>query len=78
MTFSSVIKNELSRTEITDMCCAKAEIAALLRTTGYITLKGFNKIEIELVTENAAIARRIFRLLKVLYNMSTEVSVKKK
>jgi len=77
MTFSSVIKNELSRTEINNLCCAKAEIAALLRTTGYITLKGFNKIEIELTTENAAVARRIFRLLKVLYNMSTEVSVKK-
>lgn len=77
MTFSSVIKNELTRTEITNMCCARAEIAALLRTTGYITLKGFSKIEIELSTENAAVARRIFRLLKVLYNMSTEVIVKK-
>jgi len=77
MTFSSVIKNELSRTQIANMCCAKAEIAALLRTTGYITLKGFSKIEIELSTENAAVARRIFRLLKLLYNMSTEVSVKK-
>jgi len=77
MTFSSIIKNELSRTEIINECCAKAEIAALLRTTGYITLKGFNKIEIELSTENAAVARRIFKLLKILYNMSTEVSVKK-
>lgn len=77
MTFSSIIKNELSRTEIINECCAKAEIAALLRTTGYITLRGFNKIEIELSTENAAVARRIFKLLKILYNMSTEVSVKK-
>lgn len=77
MTFSSIIKNELSRTEIINECCAKAEIAALLRTTGYITLKGFNKLEMELSTENAAVARRIFKLLKILYSMSTEVSVKK-
>ena len=77
MTFSSKIKNELSRTEIINECCAKAEIAALLRTTGYINLKGFNKIEIEISTENAAVARRIFKLLKIIYNISTEVSVKK-
>lgn len=77
MTFSSKIKNELSRTEIFNTCCAKAEIAAMLRTTGYITIKGFNRIEIELSTGNAAVARRIFKLLKILYSMSTEVSVKK-
>lgn len=77
MTFSSIIKNELSRTDIANTCCAKAEIAAMLRTTGYITFKGFNKLEIELSTENAAVARRIFKLLKILYSMSTEVSVKK-
>ena len=77
MTFSSIIKNELSRTETTAICCAKAEIAAILRTTGYITLKGFNRIEIEISTENAAVSRRVFKLLKILYNISTEVSVKK-
>lgn len=77
MTFSSIIKNELSRTETTAACCAKAEIAAILRTTGYITLKGFNRIEIEISTENAAVSRRVFKLLKILYNTSTEVSVKK-
>lgn len=77
MTFSSKIKNELSRTEISKTCCLKAEIAALVRTTGYINFKGFNKVEIEFSTENAAVARRIFKLLKILYNMHTDVSVKK-
>ena len=77
MTFSSIIKNELSRTETTNICSVKAEVAALIRTTGYITLKGLNKTEIELSTENAAVTRRIFKLLKILYNISTEVSVKK-
>ncbi|MDD2494178.1 MAG: DNA-binding protein WhiA [Tissierellia bacterium] len=77
MTFSSIVKNELSRTEIGNNCCAKAELAALVRTTGYISIKGFNKIEIELSTENAAVSRRIFKLLKILYNASTEVIVQK-
>ena len=77
MTFSSIVKNELSRTEISNSCCTKAEIAALVRTTGSISIKRFNKIEIELSTENAAVSRRIFKLLKILYNISTEVTVQK-
>ncbi len=77
MTFSSKIKDELSRTEISDILSAKAETAALVRTMGYVTLKGFNKMHIEFSTENAAVARRIFKLLKKAFNISTQVSVEK-
>ena len=77
MTFSSKIKDELSRTEIDDILSAKSETAALVRTMGNITLKGFNKMEIEFSTENAAVARRIFRLLKTAFEISTQVSVEK-
>lgn len=77
MTFSSKIKNELSRTAITEICCVKAEMAALVRTTGYINLRGLSKVEVELTTENAAVARRIFKILKTAYNISTEVIIKK-
>ncbi len=77
MTFSSKIKDELSRTEIDDILSAKSETAALVRTMGYVTLKGFNKMEIEFSTENAAVARRIFRLLKTAFEISTQVSVEK-
>ncbi|MDW5299347.1 MAG: DNA-binding protein WhiA [Sedimentibacter sp.] len=77
MTFSSKIKDELSRTEINDILSAKAEVSAFVRTMGYISLKGFNKIEIEFSTENAAVARRIFKLLKIAYGISAQVSVEK-
>ena len=77
MTFSSKIKDELSRTEITDIPSAKAEIAALVRTMGYVTLKGFKKMEVEFSTENAAVARRIFKLLKTAFDITTQVSVEK-
>jgi len=77
MTFSSKIKDELSRTEVTDMLSAKAEAAALARTMGYVTLKGLNKMEMEFSTENAAVARRIFKLLKTAFEISTQVSVEK-
>lgn len=77
MTFSSKIKDELSRTDISDILSAKAETAALVRTMGYVTLKGYNKLEIEFSTENAAVARRIFKLLKIAFKISTQVSVER-
>lgn len=77
MTFSSKTKDELSRTEIADILSAKAETAALVRTMGYVTLKGLNKMEIEFSTENAAVARHIFKLLKIAFEISTQVSVEK-
>lgn len=77
MTFSSRIKNELTRTSLNQMCCVQAELAALIRTTGYINFKSFGKLQIEFTTENAAVARRIFKLLKLRYGISNEVSMKK-
>ena len=77
MTFSSKIKDELSRTEISDVFSAKAEVAAFIRTVGYITIKGLNKVEFEFSTENAAVARRIFKVLKIAYEINATVSVSK-
>lgn len=77
MTFSLKLKNELARTSMDKSCCIKSELAALVRTTGYINIKSFNRLQMELSTENAAVARRIFKLLKNLYDISTEVIVKK-
>ena len=77
MTFSSKIKDELSRTEITNQLSAKAEVAAFLRTVGYISIKGLNKVEFEFSTENAAVARRIFKVLKIAYDINATVSVSK-
>jgi len=77
MTFSSKIKDELSRTEISDVSSAEAEVAAFVRTIGYITIKGMNKVELEFASENAAVARRIFKVLKTAYDINAAVSVSK-
>lgn len=77
MTFSSKIKDELSRAEISDAASAEAEVAAFVRTIGYITIKGMNKVELEFSSENAAVARRIFKVLKTAYDINASVSVSK-
>lgn len=77
MTFSSKCKDEISRLNLEKNCCVLAELAALIRTTGYISIKGYNKFEVEFVMENAAVARRVFKMLKFLYNTNSEITVKK-
>ncbi|WP_069648941.1 DNA-binding protein WhiA [Caloranaerobacter ferrireducens] len=77
MSFSSKTKNELSRLEINNKCCLISELAALIRMSGSIQIMGLGKVNIKFATENAAIARRIFTLLKKLYNVQSEVMVRK-
>ena len=77
MSFSGATKNELSRIPITDSCCAIVELAAIVRMSGTIQMSGMKKINLKFTTENAAIARRIFTILKMIYNTEVEVMVRK-
>lgn len=77
MSFSSTVKNEICHQPIGNACCILAELSALVRTTGLISLKGNNQISLDFSTENAALARRIYSLLKKRYNMPAGVKVSK-
>ncbi|RBP44758.1 DNA-binding protein WhiA [Garciella nitratireducens] len=77
MTFSVKTKNEISRLPIKKDCCALAELSALIHMSGSIFLEGQNHIGFKISTENAAIARRIFSLLKIKFQIQTEVGVRK-
>ena len=77
MSFSSNAKNEISRMDTSEDCCALAELSALVRMNGTIQIMGSNKYILKFRTENAAIARRIFSILKILYNTNVEIVVRK-
>ncbi|QEK13578.1 DNA-binding protein WhiA [Crassaminicella thermophila] len=77
MSFSMKTKNELSRIISEDRCCQLAELSALIRMSGTIQLVGYKKINIKIVTENAASARKIFILLKKCFGVHTELRVRK-
>lgn len=77
MSFSSNVKNELAKIKTPENCCQKAELSALIKLTGTIQITGSNRIGIRLITENAAIARRIFTLLKINYGIQTQVLMSK-
>jgi hypothetical protein len=77
MSFSSTTKNELSRIELDEDCCALCELAALVRMNGTIQITGHRKFNLKFTTENAAIARRIFSILKRIYDTEVEVMVRR-
>ncbi len=59
-------------------CCGKAELAALIRMNGSISFSN-KQLSLDVQTENAAIARRIYTLLKKYYDdVVVELLVRKK
>src|SRR5690625_3831452 len=76
LSFASDIKKELTGIEV-GMCCTYAELAALIRMNGVIS-KSKGKITLDIQTENAAIARRIYTLIKSIYSYPVELLVCKK
>lgn len=77
MSFASQTKKELTSLEIKD-CCAKAELTALLRMNGSLSFSSNKGIALNVTTENAAIARKIYTSLKRIFQAPAEVLVRKK
>ncbi|MFC4737039.1 DNA-binding protein WhiA [Bacillus daqingensis] len=76
MSFASQTKKELTQLEA-DACCSKAELAALVRMNGAVSLRNM-QMSLDIQTENAAIARRIYTLLKKIFEVHVELLVRRK
>jgi cell division protein WhiA len=76
MSFASVTKKELTNLDLKD-CCSKAELSALIRMNGSLSFANRSLI-VNIQTENAAIARRIYSLIKKNYDTPVELLVRKK
>jgi len=63
--------------DVEDSCCSISELAAVIRTSGVIKFISPDEMNIKIVTENAAFARRVFSLIKKLCNISPEVIIRK-
>ncbi|MBF0714366.1 DNA-binding protein WhiA, partial [Gemella sp. GH3] len=77
MSYASDMKQELTRITITDDRSFLSELSALIKMNGILTINN-GSLSISVQTENAAIARRIFSLIKHFYDVHIKISVKKK
>lgn len=76
MSFAAQTKKELTQL-VTDSCCRKGELTALIRMNGTFQFGG-NRFILNVSTENAAIARHIYVLLKEIFQVHVELLVRKK
>lgn len=76
MSFASETKKELTQVE-TDDSSLKAEVSALIRMNGTLSFAN-RQLSVDVQTENAAIARRLYTNIKRLYNLNVELLVRKK
>ncbi|MEK9199428.1 DNA-binding protein WhiA [Ureibacillus sp. 179-F W5.1 NHS] len=76
MSFASETKKELTQVE-TDEHCLKAEVSALIRMNGSLSFTN-RQLSLDVQTENAAIARRLYTIVKKLYPYNVELLVRKK
>lgn len=75
MSFSYNVKKELTALPIGTRHCMIAEIAALLLMSGQIDVEQ-EEFQVRFQTENAAIARKYFTMVKKTFNINTEVFFK--
>ena len=76
MSFSSSVKDELSRQMPGARHCQIAETAAILSLCGRVKISASDHFWIEIHTENVAVARKYFTLLKKTFNIRTDISIR--
>ena len=76
MSYASDVKKELTMLEV-HFGNAKAELMALIRMNGSLSIVN-KQFVLSVQTENPAIARRIYRLLKQFYDIESELIVRRK
>lgn len=76
MSFASETKKELTQIDADDRSL-KAEVSALIRMNGTLSFTS-RQLSLDVQTENAAIARRLYIIVKKLYPYNVELLVRKK
>ena len=75
MSFSSDAKNEVVKSELPQQeCCARAELSALFRTCGELSLEN-GEYSLELITELSDLYSRVFDLTKIIYKDFSELTL---
>ena len=77
MSFTAEVKDELTRVVPTCSHCEKATLAALARIDGALYISGLGRYRLEIDTEISSVARLIIRLLHTIYQLKTELTVRR-
>jgi DNA-binding protein WhiA len=76
MSFTSDVKNELTRVPPTCTHCERATLAALLRVEGSLFFSGKGRYRLEMATDMPKVARLAIQLLHTNYKARTELTMR--
>ena len=76
MSFTSDVKNELTRVPPTCSHCERAVLAALLRVEGTLYFSGKGRYRLEMSTDMPKVARLAIQLLHSQYHLRTELTMR--
>lgn len=76
MSFSHQVKEELARIYEVDDSIKVAELSALIHTCGSIEIHGMRGLAIRISSENAAIIKKVYVLIKDIFGFKQEVCIK--
>ena len=77
MSFSGNVKEELSEHWRSARHCQIAELAAILGLCGSIIINSRNEYRVKVHTENKAVARKVFTLIKKTFNIESDISIRR-
>lgn len=77
MSFTTDVKDELSRVEPECRTCAKAMLSVLVKSHGTLNIIGSGKYNVSFATDNAWIARFALSNFKELYNLDTSLTYRR-
>ena len=77
MSFSGNVKEELSEHWSSARHCQIAELAAILGLCGSIIINSRNESRVKVHTENKAVARKVFTLIKKTFNIESDISIRR-
>ena len=72
MSYSSQTKEELCRFEPDSVCCLLAELSGIVCAAGSVIYRGGGEKRLSIETENNAVARRAFRLLREVFDVQPQ------
>ena len=73
MSYASQTREELARLPLGEPCCAAAEVAGMIAAGGVLSLSGGGGRSLSLDSEQAAVTRRVFSLLRRAWDMNGEL-----
>lgn len=77
MSFSGNVKEELSRQWNTARHCQIAELTALISMCGSIVINSYGRYSVKIHSENLAVARKCFTLIRKTFNIETDIAIRR-